>query len=116
MACVTLAREYDTDFSTPAVSSPFAPCRRLDLDTTAAKARETSAVNGAPPLTSPLPAAPPAREKGEGCIGLFLVRDFGRSNIPQSSLRRLNTGLKNRAAGNSDAKQLKAKINNVSTR
>lgn len=59
MACVTLAMEYDADLRTPAVRIPFAPCRRLDLDTIAASARETSALSGAPPLASPLLAGPP---------------------------------------------------------
>lgn len=63
MAWVTLATEYAADLRTPAVNSPFTPCRRLDFDTTAAKARATSAVSGAPPLTSPLPAAPPEGER-----------------------------------------------------
>jgi len=60
MACVTLAMEYEADLRSPAVRIPFAPCRRLDLDTTADSARETSAFSGAPPLVSPLPAGPPA--------------------------------------------------------
>lgn len=47
MAWVTFANEYDADFNIPAVSKPLAPCRRLDLETTAARAREIPCELGA---------------------------------------------------------------------
>lgn len=48
MACVTLAKEYDADLTNPAVSTPLRPCRRLDLETTAASARDTPSGEGGP--------------------------------------------------------------------
>lgn len=69
MAWVTFAREYDTDFNIPAVTSPLAPCRRLDLETTAARAREIPCGLGAPLKTLP-PFAPATCRIGRGNVVL----------------------------------------------
>lgn len=69
MAWVTLAREYDADFNIPAVSSPLTPCRKLDLETTAARAREIPCGRGAPLKTVP-PFAPATCRIGRGKVVL----------------------------------------------